>query len=148
LIFGVEMREKTWSTPRVTIHQRPEICHLGMHFVHKWVRKRPYTLCKSCRGILDLQLSYLHLGALQFNYLELHSVKQGYLKIFAGTGRSGTRRPRHGPTGPGRRGWAATWRARCSVPHHQRAPLIAAPPSRPFPLVPRAERARAVPRRP
>jgi hypothetical protein len=45
------MREKAWSTPRVTIHQRPEICHLGMHFVHKWVRKRSYALCKSCRGI-------------------------------------------------------------------------------------------------
>jgi hypothetical protein len=76
------MGEKCRSTPRVTIHQCPEICHLGMHFVHKWVRKRPYTLCKSCRGILDLQLSNLHLGALQFNFLELHSVKQGYLKNF------------------------------------------------------------------
>jgi hypothetical protein len=64
LRFGVEMREKAWSTPRVTIHQRPEICHLGMHFVHKRVRKRSYALCKSCRGILDLQLFYLHLGAL------------------------------------------------------------------------------------
>jgi hypothetical protein len=37
LRFGVEMREKAWSMPRVTIHQRPEICHLGMHFVHEWL---------------------------------------------------------------------------------------------------------------
>jgi hypothetical protein len=76
------MGKKCRSTPQVTIHRCPEICHLGMHSVHKWVRKRPYTLCKSCSGILNLQLSYLHLGALQFNFLELHSVKQGYLKIF------------------------------------------------------------------
>jgi hypothetical protein len=34
LTFGVEVREKAWSMPRVTIHQRPEICHLGMQFVH------------------------------------------------------------------------------------------------------------------
>jgi hypothetical protein len=103
------MREKAWSTPRVTIHRRPEICHLGMHFVHKWVRKRPYALCKSCRGILDLQLSYLHLGALQFNFLELHSVKQGYLKLFAGTRRSRTRRPRRCRAPPALRShWART----------------------------------------
>jgi hypothetical protein len=64
LRFGVEMREKAWSTLVVTVHRRPENCQLGMQFVHNWLRKRPYALCKSCRGILDLQLSYLHLGAL------------------------------------------------------------------------------------
>jgi hypothetical protein len=103
------MREKAWSTLIATIHQRPEICHLGMHFVHKWVRKRPCALCKSCRGILDLQLSYLHLSALQFNFLELHSDKQSYLKIFEGTGYSETRRPRRrrAPPAPWSR-WART----------------------------------------
>jgi hypothetical protein len=75
LRFGVEMREKSWSMPRVTIHQRLEICHLGMHFVHKWLRKTPYALCRSCRGMLDLQLSYSNLGALQFNFLEKTTVK-------------------------------------------------------------------------
>jgi hypothetical protein len=110
------MLEKAWSTPRVTIHRCLEICHHGMHFVHKWVRKRPYALCKSCRGILDLQLSYLHLGALQFNFLELRLVKQGYLKIFAGTGRSRTRRPRQRRAPPPPRShWARTPRLGCHV---------------------------------
>jgi hypothetical protein len=64
------VREKAWSTPRVTIHGRPEICHLGMHFVHKLLRKRPYTLCNSCRGMLDLPLSYSNFCALPFKFLE------------------------------------------------------------------------------
>jgi hypothetical protein len=64
------VREKAWSMPRVTIHQRPEICHLGMQFVHNWLRKRPCALCKSCRGMLDLQHSYSNFCALQFNFLE------------------------------------------------------------------------------
>jgi hypothetical protein len=77
LRFGVEMREKAWSTLVVTIRRRPENNQVGMHFVHNWLRKRPYTLCKSCKGILDLQLSYSNLGALQFNFLEKTTVKQG-----------------------------------------------------------------------
>jgi hypothetical protein len=56
--FGVEMHEKAWSTPRVTIHRRPENSQLGMRFVHNWLRKTPYALCGSCRGMEDLQLSY------------------------------------------------------------------------------------------
>jgi hypothetical protein len=35
-----------------------------MQFVQKWWRKRPYTLCRSCRGIGDLQLCYSPLGPL------------------------------------------------------------------------------------
>jgi hypothetical protein len=73
------MREKAWSTPRVTIHRRLEICHLGMHFVHK---KPSYALCRSCRGMLDLQLSYSNLGALQFNFLEKTAVEQGNPEMF------------------------------------------------------------------
>jgi hypothetical protein len=64
------MRVKAWSTPRVTIHRCPEICHLGMQFVHNWFRKRPYALCKSCRGMLDLQLSYSNFCALEFKFLD------------------------------------------------------------------------------
>jgi hypothetical protein len=48
-----------------------------MQFVDNWLRKRPYALCKSCRGMLDLQLSYSNLGALQFNFLEKTLVKLG-----------------------------------------------------------------------
>jgi hypothetical protein len=49
--FGVEMREKAWSKPLGTVHWCPENCQLGMPCVHKWLRKRPYTLYKSCRGM-------------------------------------------------------------------------------------------------
>jgi hypothetical protein len=57
----------------VTIHRRPENSQLGMHFVHNLLRKRPYTLCRSCRGMLDLQLSYSNFCALQFKFLEKSS---------------------------------------------------------------------------
>jgi hypothetical protein len=33
------MGEKCRSTPQVTIHQHPQICHLGMQFVHNWLKK-------------------------------------------------------------------------------------------------------------
>jgi hypothetical protein len=82
LRFGVEMREKVWSTPRVTIHRRPEICQLGMPFVHNWLRKRPYTLCRSCRGIGDLQLCYSLLGSLLLKNLEQNAVEQGQVGCF------------------------------------------------------------------
>jgi hypothetical protein len=77
LRFRVEMREKAWSMPRVTIHKRLENSQLGMRFVHNWLRKRSYALCRSCRGMLDLQLSYSNFCALLFNFLEFWSVKQG-----------------------------------------------------------------------
>jgi hypothetical protein len=82
LKFRVEMREKSWSTLVVTIHRRPENSQVGMHFVHKWLRKRPYTLYQSCKGILDLQLSYSNLGALQFNFLEKAAIEQGNPEMF------------------------------------------------------------------
>jgi hypothetical protein len=88
LRFGVEIREKAWSTPRVTIHRRPEICHLGMQFVHKRLRKKSYALCKSCREMLDLQVFYSNFCALQFNFLEFWSVKQGCVKWYSGASRS------------------------------------------------------------
>jgi hypothetical protein len=77
LRFGVEMREKAWSTLVVTVHRRPEISQVGMHFVHNWLRKRSYALCKSCKGILDLQLSYYPLDPLQLKNLEKNSIKGG-----------------------------------------------------------------------
>jgi hypothetical protein len=60
----VEMHEKARSTLVVSIHRRPKILNLGMQFVQKWLRKTPYALCRSCRGMLDLQLFYSNLGAL------------------------------------------------------------------------------------
>jgi hypothetical protein len=76
------MHEKAWSTLVVTVHRRPENSQVGMHFVQNWLRKRPYALCKSCKGILNLQLSYSNLGALQFNFLEKTAVEQGNPEMF------------------------------------------------------------------
>jgi hypothetical protein len=75
------MGEKLESTLEVTIHRRPGNLQLGMRFVHKWLRKRPYALCKSCRGLIDLQLSYLLLGPLQFKNLEKNLFKQSQTKF-------------------------------------------------------------------
>jgi hypothetical protein len=50
--------------------------------------KTPVSLYKSYREMLDLQLCFLHLGALQFKFVEFHSVKQGHLKCFVGARRS------------------------------------------------------------
>jgi hypothetical protein len=107
--FEVQMGEKLKSTLLVTVHQRPENSQLGNQFVQKWLRKRPYTLCESCRGSRDLQLCYSLLGPLLFNFLEICSVKQGCLRKFAGTGAlecagraDAARRPRRGSSGPGR----------------------------------------------
>jgi hypothetical protein len=116
LRFGVEMCEKAWSTLRVTIHRRSEICHLGMQFVHNWLRKKPYALCKSCRGMLDLQLSYSNFCALQFNFLEFWSVKQGYTEILRPhtelhTPEHGAPRLARAPP-PGTRAMGPTWTPR------------------------------------
>jgi hypothetical protein len=51
-----------------------------MRIVHKWLRKRPYALCKSCRGLIGLQLSYLSLGPLQLKNLEKNWFKQSQMK--------------------------------------------------------------------
>jgi hypothetical protein len=68
--FEVEEGEKCKSTPRVTIHRRPEISDLGMQIVQKRWRERPYALSKSCRGMQDLQLSYYPLGPLLLKNFE------------------------------------------------------------------------------
>jgi hypothetical protein len=49
--FVVEEGEKCRSTPRVTIHRRPENSKLCLQFVQKWLRKTPYALSGSCRGV-------------------------------------------------------------------------------------------------
>jgi hypothetical protein len=72
----MEMGEKLKSTLLVTIHQRPENSQVGMHFVHKWLRNRPYAFYESCRGLGDLQLCYSPLGPLLFKNLEKFVVEQ------------------------------------------------------------------------
>jgi hypothetical protein len=69
------MGEKCRSTPWVTIHRKNS--YLGMPFVRNWLRKTPYALCRSCRGIRDLQLSYYPLGPLQLEKFEKNSLKVG-----------------------------------------------------------------------
>jgi hypothetical protein len=75
------MHEKAWSMPMVTIHRRLENSQVGMLFVHKWLRKRPYTLCRSCRGMGDLQLFYYVLGPLLLKNLEQIAVEQSQIKF-------------------------------------------------------------------
>jgi hypothetical protein len=36
--------------------QAPENSYVGIQIVHNWLRKIPYTICGSCRGMGDLQL--------------------------------------------------------------------------------------------
>jgi hypothetical protein len=76
------MREKAWSTPKVTVHRRLEICHLGMQFVHNWLRKRPYALSRSCKWSRDLQLSYYSLGPLMCQNREKNSIEQCYFTLW------------------------------------------------------------------
>jgi hypothetical protein len=50
------------------------------------LRKTPYALCRSCTGMLDLQISYSNLGALQFNFLEKQQLNKATPECFhAGT---------------------------------------------------------------
>jgi hypothetical protein len=53
-----------------------------MPFLHNWLRKRPYTLCGSCRWIGDLQLCYSPLGPLLLKNLEQNAVEQGQVDCF------------------------------------------------------------------
>jgi hypothetical protein len=53
--FELQIGEKFKSTPVGTIHWSRELLHLGIQIVQKWLRKWPYALCKSDRGLGDLQ---------------------------------------------------------------------------------------------
>jgi hypothetical protein len=138
--FELQMGEKLKSMLLVIVNRHPENSQLGIQFVQKWLRKRPYAICESCRGSGDLQLCYSLLGPLLFNFLEICSVKQGCLRKFTSTralervGRAdAARRPRRGSSGPGRRG-----RPRSVIPAPWTHPTCAAPPSSPTIFVPRA----------
>jgi hypothetical protein len=141
------MREKAWSTPIATIHQRPETCHLGMRIVHNWFRKWPYALCKSCRGSRDLQLRYRSLWVLQFEFLEKLLVKVGQSEMFwhqRSRARAERRRcalPRSTAVAPGPR-------RRGGLPPAGPCAALVEPPSRPCPPAPRVARPVATLRRP
>jgi hypothetical protein len=119
-----------------------------MHFVHRWLRKTPYALCRSCRGMLDLQLSYSNLGALQFNFLEKTVVKQGNPEMISRRNallRDVVRRqaPDRAPAplaGPRRRGTTTTVGPTASAP--------TSAPNTPSPCAARPRAERTVPRRP
>jgi hypothetical protein len=44
------MGEKLWSTPIVTIHQRPTNHQLGMQFMQNWLRKHPRAFLEVVEG--------------------------------------------------------------------------------------------------
>jgi hypothetical protein len=52
-----------------------------MQFVHNWLIKRPYALCKSCRGMPDLQISYSNFCALQFKFLEKNPCQSRHAEL-------------------------------------------------------------------
>jgi hypothetical protein len=114
----------------------------------KWLRKTSYALCRSCRGMLDLQLSYSNLAALQFNFLEKTIVKQGKLEMIS---RRNTllhdvarlQAPDRAPSpvaGPRRRSTAATAGPTASAP--------TSAPNTPSPHAARPRAERTDPRRP
>jgi hypothetical protein len=130
----------------VTIHQRPKNCQLGMQFVHNWLRKRPYALCKSCRGSKDLQLWYSNVCPLHFNFLEKNSVKVCQSKLFLVPG-APERAPSSRVAAP-RFCWARTPRPALVRRSARRGTISRQSTFRPSPLVPRAARAQAGMRRP
>jgi hypothetical protein len=78
----VQVREKAWSMPASTVQWCPENNNVGMQIVHKWLRKTLYALCRSCRGMGDLQPFYLCLGPLLLGIFEKNPAKQCYLILF------------------------------------------------------------------
>jgi hypothetical protein len=118
------------------------------------VGKRPYTLCRSCSGIGDLQLCYSPLRPLLLKNLEQNAVEQGqvsYFKSAAPHVRAHARRcapwphqPRRRPTGHNRRCPAATAGPMGSTRHAQWHWTAPSPPFSPTSLGPRV-RPRAPP---
>jgi hypothetical protein len=111
--FGVEKDEKCKLMPLSTIHWRPENYRLGIAFVHKWLRKRLYTLSRNCRGSRDLQLSLLPLGLLEFNFFLENPSQRRQAELFLALG-APKRRPHrrsHAPA-PGTL-WSCMLRPSC-----------------------------------
>jgi hypothetical protein len=76
LKFWVEMCEKLKSMLRVTIHQSRVFCHVPLRVLQNLWSKTLVDLNKSCRGSLDLQLSYRSFGPLLLKNFEKSAVNQ------------------------------------------------------------------------
>jgi hypothetical protein len=114
-----------------------------MQFVHNWLRKKPYTLCKSCRVSRDLQLWYSNICPLQFNFLEKSSVKVCQSKLFLAPGAPKRASAPASRVAAPRFCWARTSRPALVCRSARRGTLSRQPTFQPSPLVPRAARARA-----
>jgi hypothetical protein len=112
-----------------------------MQFVHNWLRKRPYALCKSCTWMLDLEHSYSNFYALQFKFLEKNPGRSRRAELVSTLAlQSGAHAGVRASTAPRPR-WARTPRPASVLQTARRGtPPCAAPPSSPTPLVPRAAR--------
>jgi hypothetical protein len=95
------MCEKCRSTPVGTVQWSREFQHLGIQFVHQWLRKRPYAFYESCREMQDLQLWYSKVCLLQFKKVEKNPPELDYPELCGiGTrGNAGTRDVALGPAG-------------------------------------------------
>jgi hypothetical protein len=123
-------RVKMQVNARVPIHRRLENSQLGMQIVQKWLRKTIYGLCRSCRGLGDLQLCYSPFGPLLLKILEQNAVEQGQVKFFrtaAHRVRAHARRrarghasSRHRPTGHNR--WSTATTTGPTAPHRRPHP--------------------------
>jgi hypothetical protein len=86
MLSGIAGLEWKWVKMHVNTlgyySQAPRKQLLGMPFVQNWLRKTPYALCRSCRGIRDLQLSYYPHGPLQLEKFEKNSLKVGQSEQF------------------------------------------------------------------
>jgi hypothetical protein len=81
LKFGVEMCEKCRLTPVGTVHWSREFLHLGIQFVHQWLKKGPMPFYESCRAMQDLQLWYSKVCLLQFKNFEKNPPELGYPEL-------------------------------------------------------------------
>jgi hypothetical protein len=80
--FEVQNGEKCRSMLLGTFHWHLENNKLCLQFVQKWMRKTVCGLCRSCRGLRDLELCYSPLGPLLLKNLEQNTVEQGQVIFF------------------------------------------------------------------
>jgi hypothetical protein len=74
--FEVQIGEKCRSTPVGTIHWSRVFYHVLLRVLQNLLSKTLVDLCRSCRGALDLQLSYGSFGPLVLKNFEKSAVKQ------------------------------------------------------------------------
>jgi hypothetical protein len=76
----VEKHEKLAQRTVSPVHGHRLTFKVGNLFLQNLLRKIPYSLFESGRGLLDLQLSYLSIGTVLFKILEIFVLKQGISK--------------------------------------------------------------------